>query len=63
MIELDIQALRPRVGEEIAVSDWVEITQARIDQFADATGIGHVIILGGADRATPGKASAAVIYY
>jgi hypothetical protein len=31
--------------------------------FADATGIGHVIILGGADRATPGKASAAVIYY
>ena len=31
--------------------------------FADATGVGHVIILGGADRATPGKASAAVIYY
>lgn len=31
--------------------------------FADATGLGHVIILGGADRATPGKASAAVIYY
>jgi acyl dehydratase len=38
MIELDFQALRPRVGEEIAVSDWHEITQARIDQFADATG-------------------------
>lgn len=31
--------------------------------FADANGLGHVIILGGADRATPGKASAAVIYY
>jgi hypothetical protein len=31
--------------------------------FADANGIGHVIILGGADRATPGKASSAVVYY
>ena len=38
MIELDVQALCPRVGEEIAVSDWCEITQARIDQFAEATG-------------------------
>ncbi|MCC7059675.1 MAG: MaoC family dehydratase [Burkholderiaceae bacterium] len=26
------------VGEEIAVSDWVEVTQQRIDAFADATG-------------------------
>ncbi len=25
-------------GEEIAVSDWVEVTQQRIDAFADATG-------------------------
>jgi acyl dehydratase len=25
-------------GEEIGVSDWVEITQERINQFADATG-------------------------
>jgi len=25
------------VGQEVAVSDWVEITQARIDLFADAT--------------------------
>ena len=31
--------------------------------FADANGIGHVIIIGGADRAVAGKASAAVIYY
>ena len=38
MIALDLQALRSRVGEEVAVSDWYEITQARIDQFADATG-------------------------
>jgi acyl dehydratase len=26
------------VGQEIGVSDWVEVTQARIDQFAEATG-------------------------
>ena len=25
------------VGEEIGVSDWIEISQAMIDQFADAT--------------------------
>jgi len=30
--------LRPLVGQEIAVSDWVEVTQQRIDQFAQATG-------------------------
>jgi acyl dehydratase len=39
MIEInDVRALRARVGEEIAVSDWNEITQAHINQFADATG-------------------------
>ena len=26
------------VGQEIGVSDWVEVTQKRIDQFAEATG-------------------------
>jgi acyl dehydratase len=26
------------VGQELGVSDWVEITQERVDQFADATG-------------------------
>lgn len=31
--------------------------------FVDATGHGHVLLLGGADRATAGKASAAVVYY
>jgi acyl dehydratase len=33
----DIAALSERLGEEVAVSDWVEVTQARIDQFAEAT--------------------------
>ena len=26
------------VGQEIGVSDWVEVTQERINRFADATG-------------------------
>ena len=37
-LTLDVRSLRDRVGEEIAVGDWFEITQARISQFADATG-------------------------
>lgn len=32
------EELEPLVGAEVAVSDWVEITQARVDQFAEATG-------------------------
>src|SRR5438093_13348383 len=34
----DVRSLRDRIGEEIAVGDWFDVTQARIDQFADATG-------------------------
>ena len=30
--------LKPHVGQEIAVSDWITITQERINQFAEATG-------------------------
>lgn len=33
----DIAAARKLVGEEIGVSDWIEISQAMIDHFADAT--------------------------
>ncbi len=29
--------LEPKAGTEIAVSDWLEITQARVDRFAEAT--------------------------
>lgn len=32
-----IAALRDQVGQEVAVSDWFEVTQARINQFAEAT--------------------------
>jgi acyl dehydratase len=38
MIDVDVRTLGDRVGQEIAVSDWLEVTQARITQFADATG-------------------------
>jgi acyl dehydratase len=38
MIDVDVRTLGNRIGEEIAVSDWLEVTQARINQFADATG-------------------------
>ncbi len=37
MIDIDVRALGGRVGQQIAVSDWFEVTQARINQFADAT--------------------------
>ena len=30
--------LKDLVGQEVAVSDWIDITQERIDRFADATG-------------------------
>ena len=30
--------LKSKVGEELGVSEWLEVTQAAIDAFADATG-------------------------
>jgi acyl dehydratase len=33
-----ISQLRALVGQEVAVSDWLEVTQQRIDEFAQATG-------------------------
>jgi acyl dehydratase len=35
---VSVADLRSRVGTEIAVSDWFEVTQAHIDEFAEATG-------------------------
>ena len=38
MIEIeDLQSLRSHIGRELAVSEWIEMTQARINRFADAT--------------------------
>jgi len=35
---LDVHTLRDRVGQEIAVGNWFEVSQDRITQFAEATG-------------------------
>jgi acyl dehydratase len=34
----NLEELKTLVGQEVAVSDWVEITQERVNRFADATG-------------------------
>lgn len=34
----DVQALRSFVGKKLGSSDWLEMTQQRIDLFAEATG-------------------------
>jgi len=37
-LELTIGELDGRVGQEVAVSPWIEIRQDRVDEFAKATG-------------------------
>ena len=34
----NLEDLAAKVGQEVVVSDWLEVSQQRIDQFADATG-------------------------
>jgi len=34
----NVGKLKDLIGQEVAVSDWIEVSQARIDQFAEATG-------------------------
>ena len=36
--ELTLAGLDARIGQELGVSDWVAIDQARIDTFASCTG-------------------------
>ena len=38
MPTISVEEYRARVGSEIGVSDWVAVTQQRIDIFAEATG-------------------------
>jgi acyl dehydratase len=38
MTEIDVRTIRRQIGQEVALSDWLEVSQERIDQFADATG-------------------------
>ena len=37
MIHLDFTALADQIGQEIAVSPWLDVTQERINAFAEAT--------------------------
>lgn len=37
MTTIDVNDLKTRVGQEIGVSEWLEVTQNRITQFAEAT--------------------------
>ena len=38
MREIPVSEIQSLVGQEIGVSDWLEITQDRVNRFADATG-------------------------
>jgi acyl dehydratase len=38
MREIPLSEIQSLVGQEIGVSDWLEITQDRVNRFADATG-------------------------
>ena len=49
------------VGQEVAVSDWVTVTQTRINQFADATG-DHQWIHVDPDRARAGPFGAPIAH-
>jgi len=37
-----IDELRAAAGRRLGTSDWVEVTQERVDTFADATGAGRL---------------------
>ena len=37
-MDVDVRTLKSRVGQEIAVSDWMTVSQETINLFADATG-------------------------
>ncbi|MQW75923.1 MaoC family dehydratase [Nocardioides sp. dk4132] len=49
----EIEELADAVGQELGTSDWLEVDQARVDAFADATG-DHQWIHVDAERAAAG---------
>ena len=51
MVTIDISALVDNVGRELGVSDWHQVTQERINEFADATGDRQWIHVDGARAA------------
>ncbi|HEY2178130.1 MAG TPA: MaoC family dehydratase [Caulobacteraceae bacterium] len=38
MAPVELKDLESLIGQEVGVSDWLEITQQRVNEFADATG-------------------------
>ncbi|SEJ53274.1 Acyl dehydratase [Deinococcus reticulitermitis] len=50
---MQVTELQARVGQEVALSEWVAVTQERINAFADATG-DHQFIHVDAERAAQG---------
>jgi acyl dehydratase len=38
MAPIELKDLANHIGEEMGVSEWLEVTQERVNQFADATG-------------------------
>ncbi|MBL8535898.1 MAG: MaoC family dehydratase [Hyphomonadaceae bacterium] len=38
MREMPLSEIQSLIGQEVGVSDWLEITQDRVNRFADATG-------------------------
>jgi acyl dehydratase len=57
----DLQELRAAVGTQLGVSDWVEVSQEKIEQFARATGDDQWIHVDAerARRELPGKTTIA----
>ncbi|KRE39372.1 hypothetical protein ASG73_03340 [Janibacter sp. Soil728] len=49
----DLEELKSLVGQEIGTTEWVEVTQEQVNQFADATG-DHQWIHVDVDRAKQG---------
>lgn len=56
-----LSELPPLVGQEVAVSDWITVTQERVNQFAQATG-DHQWIHVDVERATAGPFGAPIAH-
>jgi acyl dehydratase len=52
----NLSSMKQRVGQELAIGDWVTVDQATIDKFADATG-DHQWIHVDAERAKKGRSA------
>ena len=61
MKPVEFKDLPGLVGQEVGVSDWVEITQERVNQFAEATG-DHQWIHVDVERATAGPFGAPIAH-